>query len=175
MPDPTDLSAAPDAIGAEKVCCRCAKAKVLDAFTKASPASQSKDGRHSWCKDCMLGYNRAWRKTAAGQKYLADTADRRSSVQREWELRRKYKISVDGFDAKLREQGGACAICRAETPGGRGTFHVDHDHACCPDETTCGACLRGLLCNTCNRILGLVNDDIERLQKTIDYVRVHRK
>jgi hypothetical protein len=32
-------------------------------------------------------------------------------------------------------------------------FCVDHDHTCCPGEYTCGKCVRGLLCDDCNKKL----------------------
>lgn len=38
---------------------------------------------------------------------------------------------------------------------------VDHDHKCCPGKTSCGKCVRGLLCGNCNTILGRQRDDAE--------------
>jgi hypothetical protein len=36
---------------------------------------------------------------------------------------------------------------------------VDHDHAHCPGKTSCGKCVRGLLCTRCNVFLGHSRDD----------------
>jgi hypothetical protein len=46
-----------------------------------------------------------------------------------------------------------CDVCDAEE---RRHLNVDHDHRCCPGERSCGKCVRGLLCRTCNRIEGLL-------------------
>ena len=32
--------------------------------------------------------------------------------------------------------------------------YVDHDHGCCPGESSCGHCVRGVLCVRCNLIIG---------------------
>jgi hypothetical protein len=73
----------------------------------------------------------------------------------------------------LAAQGGGCAICGATEPGGRGTFHVDHDHGCCAgtNRKTCGSCVRGLLCNGCNIGLGAFADDTTRLAAAIAYLQ----
>lgn len=41
-----------------------------------------------------------------------------------------------------------------------GAPRLDHDHACCAkDARLCGLCIRGLLCNRCNRVLGMLERD----------------
>lgn len=71
-----------------------------------------------------------------------------------------YGLTVTAFDAMVATQGGRCAICR-RVPDER--LHIDHDH-----ET--GA-IRGLLCASCNRGLGLLGDDEARLEAALAYMR----
>ena len=57
-------------------------------------------------------------------------------------------------DSLYVQQHGCCARCGrtfAETNAAR-LPHVDHDHECCPgsNRSSCGACIRGLLCAWCN-------------------------
>lgn len=59
-----------------------------------------------------------------------------------------------------------CAICSSwENPS------VDHDHTCCPGDKSCGNCVRGVLCHSCNVALGLFKDDPERLENAAAYLR----
>jgi hypothetical protein len=81
-------------------------------------------------------------------------------------LRYRYGISLDDYEALLTKQGGVCAIClRPETATRAGTLlrlHVDHDHATRK--------VRGLLCNRCNRMLGVMGEDAARLRRAADYL-----
>jgi len=47
------------------------------------------------------------------------------------------------------EHSGACAVCCVWP-----ATVVDHDHACCPGWKSCGKCVRGMLCEGCNIVLG---------------------
>jgi hypothetical protein len=67
-------------------------------------------------------------------------------------------------------QGGLCAICTMPMIPGKGTC-IDHDHTCCPGKRSCGKCIRGLLCQKCNKGLGCFTDDIYKLQTAIEYVQ----
>jgi hypothetical protein len=73
----------------------------------------------------------------------------------------------------MAQQGGVCAICERPPDKAKRVKRlvVDHDHACCPGGKSCGKCVRGLLCEWCNRILGLALDDPGRLAAAIRYLR----
>ena len=68
---------------------------------------------------------------------------KRKHHARRMKYQRMYGITIEDYDRMYEEQGGRCAICRTDQPGGAGErFSVDHDH-----ET---GKVRGLLCNNCN-------------------------
>lgn len=67
----------------------------------------------------------------------------------------RYNITDDDYRVMLAQQGGACAVC-GYVPADRERLAIDHDHACCDHAGSCGLCVRGLLCNTCNLMLGHV-------------------
>jgi hypothetical protein len=83
------------------------------------------------------------------------------------QLTTKFGLSLDEYNAILEDQGGVCAICGdAETKMWKGrlcNLAVDHDHKT--------GRVRGLLCSNCNRGIGLLQDDIERLQAAINYLK----
>jgi hypothetical protein len=81
------------------------------------------------------------------------TAEDRAAWRLKHKLKR-YGLTQALFDALLAAQGNACAMCREPFAEDQPIF-IDHDHACCPDEkTSCGKCVRGLLCLGCNTALG---------------------
>lgn len=86
-----------------------------------------------------------------------------------YDLAVKYNMTIAQHVALLDAQGGVCAICGGTNPNGY-RLAVDHDHACCPGNTSCGRCVRGLLCAGCNTAIGHVKDDPQRLRKAADYL-----
>ena len=92
--------------------------------------------------------------------YNRDHPHRESPESRK-KSNRKYRISSYGltqemFDLLLEEQQNACGMCH-EPFEERQLIHVDHDHACCQRKNrSCGRCIRGLLCHTCNIALGYI-------------------
>lgn len=86
---------------------------------------------------------------------------RRSYLQ---EARRKYGISADQFAAMMHSQSDACATCKKPfCCGDKQTKpHIDHCHA--------SGNVRGILCNRCNSVLGLVCDNKELLTSLAGYL-----
>jgi hypothetical protein len=68
----------------------------------------------------------------------------------------RYGLTPERFARFLAAQGNACAMCHEPFEDGQ-PICVDHDHECCPDEKrSCGECVRGLLCVSCNTALGII-------------------
>ncbi|HDU5574535.1 TPA: endonuclease VII domain-containing protein [Klebsiella aerogenes] len=88
------------------------------------------------------------------------------SKQREASLKHNYGISIEHYEFLLSEQNNSCAICgEKETIKFRGKLKnlcVDHCHS--------SGKIRGLLCSSCNRGIGLLKDDPNLLRKAINYL-----
>jgi hypothetical protein len=109
---------------------------------------ETKDGLRSKCKPCWIASNKE-----------------DSEKSRDRHLQKTYGLTLDDFQARLVSQGGGCAICGATAnPHGK-SLCVDHDHRT--------GRVRGLLCDSCNKALGLLKDDIPTLRKAIGYLELH--
>lgn len=148
-----------------KICSRCQTEKSHDLF---HPDKSKRNGLSTYCRVCA--------NAASKERYYAnpEAARARSNEFRtgqplnyrdNW-LRSVYKITLDEYDEMVTSQDGKCAIClKVETVTASGKVRrlaVDHDH-------TTGA-VRGLLCMKCNRALGLMNDDAERIVRMASYL-----
>lgn len=78
----------------------------------------------------------------------------------------RYKLSV--VQAIQVFEQPDCDLCKRLIPGSG--INVDHDHSCCPGQSTCGLCIRGVLCRACNRALGSFDDDLELLRRAATYL-----
>ena len=85
-------------------------------------------------------------------------------------IQKKYKMTKQMYLDLLEQQNQVCAICK--NPPNRNWLAVDHDHSCCPGIKTCGNCIRGLLCSSCNSFLGRVGED---LLSAVSYLEKYRK
>lgn len=92
---------------------------------------------------------------------------------RGYQLKFYFGLTSERYEAMLHAQGGRCAICECQDPGGRGSWHVDHNHACCPGKRSCGRCVRALLCRACNHLLGNSKEDVAILEAAIRYIKDH--
>ena len=74
---------------------------------------------------------------------------------------KKVDITVDYYNSLPKK----CSFehCESTEAGGRGDWHLDHDHVT--------GKFRGLLCSDHNLGLGRFHDNINELQDAIDYLR----
>lgn len=174
-----------------KFCSRCKTDKILDEFY---PHKAGKYGVNNWCKICSKEnhkiwaadnrehrneYNRNRRKNNISgcldkeREYKAINKDKLYSQNKEWKkanpekvaiverrslLKTRYGMSLSDYDDLLASQNNSCAICK-----GNKRMVIDHCH-----KTNK---VRGILCNTCNRGIGLLQDRVEILQSAISYLK----
>jgi hypothetical protein len=127
-----------------------------------------------WCTECKRFKPPAeftyW-------KYSGDGLSPQCKPCRRWlRLRDKYGVSQDLFSSMLEAQGYGCAICgKADLGDEAQQWHIDHDHSCCPGGSSCGKCVRSILCSNCNTGLGLFKDNTASLKAAIIYLESHGK
>ena len=83
----------------------------------------------------------------------------------------KYNITKVEYDSMFSSQDGLCAICQNPPTEDGKALDVDHDHNCCPSNTSCGSCIRGLLCDNCNKGIGLLGDNPDTLLAAHNYLK----
>jgi Recombination endonuclease VII len=78
-------------------------------------------------------------------------------------LLNKYDMTEAEYEEKLVGQSNKCAICGDVLNVEKKHPPVDHNHST--------GQVRGILCQKCNLLLGLCNDSIDVLERTIGYLR----
>jgi hypothetical protein len=133
-----------------KTCKKCGVKKSRDEFYKEN---RVKDGLQARCIKCC--------KADAIAVFRANPEPYRERARKQHEdplhsrrrTLRKYGLELEDYDRMLKAQGGVCAICKCEESGHNMTddFCIDHNH-----ETNK---VRGLLCSSCNLMLGKAKAD----------------
>jgi hypothetical protein len=123
-----------------------------------------RDGR-KWCAACeeLLPIHNFGARTGG---HYAHCLDCRPSVIAERRVVARYNISAERWHEMC---AGGCAVC-----GALERLCVDHDHSCCPGDTSCGNCVRGVLCGPCNTAEGLLGSDPDRALALAAYILTNR-
>lgn len=143
-----------------KTCKDCSLEKPLSDFY------QARNGRPiARCKSCSSIYQKEWRKRNPERSDREKKRNiERAKLPKNKKVRnaRRHGLSIQQYDEMLVKQAHRCAACKQVLSLDRRT-QLDHDHSCCNKLPSCGKCVRGILCQRCNMILGLVKDDPVRL------------
>jgi hypothetical protein len=88
---------------------------------------------------------------------------------------RRYGIALEHLEQMLRDQAGCCAICMRPWQNCVSAKRVRHEvtflqHLCIDHDHRSGK-VRGLLCNACNTAIGLFEEDLNRFQLAMAYLR----
>ena len=129
-----------------KVCTKCGLEQPEENFYLI----KSSGNRHGSCKSCFK----------AKAKESRERLGRRHAKNNN--LLWNYGITIEQFDQMMEDCNGQC-VCGRTTGRNGNALHVDHNH-----ET---GQVRGLLCNNCNRAIGL-QENPEVLRKLADYIEL---
>lgn len=174
-----------------KVCPKCQRQLLTTDFEKNR---SKKSGVQGYCRECSREYrsarrlkdleaararDRKYRTGASRAKYLAtkrasyqkhktkwkeygrrySRSRRRHSFERK--LIREYRIDLHDYALMWVAQGCACATCHV---------HFDETVRVCVDHCHSTGQVRGLLCDPCNKALGQVKDNPQRLRNLATYL-----
>jgi hypothetical protein len=73
-------------------------------------------------------------------------------------LNRRFGMTPEDYDNMIDFQGGVCAICKNKCQRYGDRLSIDHNHS------------TGLLCENCNRALGLFYDNVGYLERAVRYL-----
>jgi hypothetical protein len=166
-------------ITAMKHCKHCGQDKEVAAFGRAK---RGKNGLDWWCKACRTkvraeykahpvgnGTGRKPRPVREGMRWcggckqelpvLHFTGTERTCklCKQDRHCLRVYGITRRERDELVNRQGGTCAICKRRAP-----VYIDHCH-----KTNR---VRSILCQQCNTAIGLFYEDVEIMQRAMEYV-----
>lgn len=131
-----------------KKCNICKIEKNFDEFVKRL---NRKSGIQAYCKKC----HNEKRKLNANPKKI-----------RNYDLKKSYGIDSLYYDKLFNDQNGCCAICKIHISELNQKIKkylcIDHDHN--------NGKIRGLLCDKCNRGIGLLKDSAENLLSAYNYI-----
>lgn len=125
-------------------CLKCKSEKDLSNFGPQNGKKANEHNIYPYCKECLSN-------------------DQRSKKVGEYD-----NFSDEKYKQMLINQNYECKVCKEEImysnkkENKSKTACIDHDHKT--------GKVRGLLCQTCNRAIGLLKDDINILQRAIDYL-----
>ena len=131
---------------------------------------------------CKVHYTRNLRNGKT--ETLHDKSNGKYEYGRQYHLRYIFKKTVEEYNEMAKN---GCYVC-GYMGNGHKMLHMDHDHKCCTPEyddngktkykRTCGNCVRGVLCDACNRSVGLyergiLREDYPNRDKIIQYLKAY--
>jgi hypothetical protein len=128
-----------------KKCYKCQIEQDLNCFSKDKA---TKHGYSSRCKKCSKELYALWRK---------ENHEAIKKKDRITHYVRSYNLTEEQVSALVENRNGVCKVCSLFLP-----LVVDHCH-------TTGK-VRGLICSSCNSVLGYAKDNKKTLENAIKYL-----
>lgn len=152
-----------------RVCLRCLTSprirhcEVCDALLEGHPHSR-------YCP----GECRTTSRQKAVAKWNAIHPDKKSERTQQWatdsvRVARNHGLTPERYLSIISRGCWCCGTSGTE----KNKLSIDHDHRCCPGTFSCGKCIRGCLCRSCNQGIGMLGDCVAGVQRALEYLAAH--
>lgn len=142
-------------INNEKYCSKCSTFKLLEEFQKIDIRSKSylryKNGIRPWCKKCTKLYMKQYASNNSNPTHKSFSY-----------YYKKYGLTLEEVVSMHEQRNNKCDICGEITDFRYDKLCIDHCH-------NTGK-IRGLLCFSCNIMIGNAKDNKTILQNAIHYL-----
>lgn len=145
-----------------KRCSRCLEIKAIELFRKRAK------GYESYCKQCEANYNKEYLKNwviknrnksnTIKTKYQKSSKGKINSKYSK--IKSRYGLTKEEYDRLIISTGNICSLCNNEFINNK--YCVDHCHST--------GKIRGIICDRCNKALGLVKDSKTTLMNMLNYL-----
>jgi len=105
---------------------------------------------------------------AMQKKWVENNKAKFALIKKKSILKHTYGITLEEYNEFLRIQNNVCAIC-----GSKNKHYKTKKDLLCIDHCHKTNKVRGLLCHSCNRALGMLKEDIEIFKNAIIYLKKH--
>lgn len=147
-----------------KTCKDCQESKPLEDFHRMT---KSPDGRQYRCKTCVRELEKLrkpyHREKMKRMRANPDYRIMEAANKRDYRLQWSYGITEAQYLDILEDQNYSCRICGVHEREVPKALSVDHNHV--TGE------VRGLLCDACNRGLGLFKDNPDIIAEAFKYLK----
>lgn len=156
----------------QRICTDCKERKPIIEFPEHINKHKLSDGsiaeykvRRKKCHNCLT------KQTLAARNKRFKTPEElrlyRLKVTRKSNLKRLYGLTEEDFESMLEAQNHKCKICNnniyRNAKSRKQKTCIDHCH-------TSGK-VRGILCHRCNVSIGLMDDDPDRIEAMLNYLK----
>lgn len=156
-----------------KLCTVCKLEKPIDKFgwKRQKTLYGISMLKQSACNPCRVDLDVEYKRRKGVPVKVKRTEEskkrRTKEAMRRFNLKFKFGLTIEDYSLLLEAQDGVCAICGKDQLAKEGkNLSVDHCHSTLK--------IRGLLCTSCNTMLGLTMEKTEVLYKAIEYIEFYK-
>lgn len=131
---------------------------------RVDPERYKRYAKISWKK--RKNNPNAWCNRQEKKDYQLKHQRRNRAKWRGYQLKYKYGVTREQYDAMLKAQSNACAICGRDQSTMSKSMSVDHCHI--------SKKVRGLVCQRCNVFIGYIETRPDILPKVRMYLEIPR-